>query len=225
MIGIICAMVQEADKMIASMDHVDTQEVAGRRVCTGKIEGQDVVLVQSGVGKVSMALCSQMLIDRYQVEALINTGVAGSLDARIDIGDIVIGTDAVQYDMDTTACGDPLGQITGVDVLAFPCDEKLAALAESLSPVPTHRGRIATGDKFIAKQEEKDAIIEAFDACCCEMEGAAMAHVAYLNKVPCLILRAISDKADGSAHMSFEEFKLKAMDNAVELLHRILKAW
>ena len=218
MIGIIGAMEEEVRELIADMQECEMNEKAYK----GKLYGKDAVVVQSGIGKVNAAICTQILADCYHVDELINTGVAGSLDAEINIGDIVISTDAVHHDMDVSALGDPVGQVPRMDVFAFPADKELAEKAmqanKKANPeIRTFMGRVAS-DQFISKKEVKDRIVENFQAKCTEMEGAAIAHGAYLNHIPYVIIRAISDKADGSAHMDYSEFEAKAIEHTVRLV-------
>ena len=216
MIGIIGAMADEVALLQKEMKAEEIIEKAGMRFHKGQLCGKDVVVVQSGIGKVNAALCAQILVDVFQVEILINTGIAGSLDAQIDIGDMVISTDAVQHDMDTTIFGDPLGQVPNMDTFSFPADEKLVELAckvnEETNPdIQTFTGRIVSGDQFISSKEIKEHLVSTFGAKCTEMEGAAIAHAAYLNKVSCVIIRAISDKADNSAEMDYPTFEKMAI--------------
>ncbi len=204
MLGIIGAMDEEVNRLKANMENVQVKKKASMEFYLGTIRGKEVVVVRSGIGKVNAGICTQILADDYQVDGIINTGIAGSLRADINIGDIVISTDAVQHDMDAVAFGYPKGQIPRMEVLAFQSDARLVELAESschkaLPELGVFRGRVASGDEFVAKQERKDAIVEEFQAYCCEMEGAAIAQAAYLNQIPFVIIRAISDKADDSA--------------------------
>ena len=190
--------------------------------------GQKVVIVKSGIGKVNAALCAQILVDLFQVSTLINTGIAGSLDAQIDIGDMVISTDAVQHDMDASIFGDPVGQIPRMDTFSFPADEKLVELAKKVNEeenpdIRTFTGRIVSGDQFVSSAEVKEKIVSNFHAMCTEMEGAAIAHAAYLNKVSCVIIRAISDKADNSAVMDYPEFERQAIVHSVRLVRGLMK--
>lgn len=228
MIGIIGAMSEEVALLKDEMQAEEIIEKAGMSFYKGELCGQKVVVVQSGIGKVNAALCAQILVDVFAVDTLINTGIAGSLDARIDIGDIVISTDAVQHDVDATTFGDPLGQVPNMDTFAFPADEKLAALAkevnESVNPeIKTFTGRIVSGDQFISSKAVKDRLINRFQAMCTEMEGAAIAHAAYLNKVSCVIIRAISDKADNSAVMDYPTFEQQAIVHSVRLVRGLLE--
>lgn len=223
MLGIIGAMDEEVDKLKAVMEQVQVKKKASMEFYQGTFQGKEVVVVRSGIGKVNAGICAQILSDDYHVDGIVNTGIAGSLRSEINIGDIVISTDAVQHDMDAAAFGYSLGQIPRMDTLAFPADARLAELAESscrkvLPDLSVFRGRVATGDEFVAKKERKEAIIQEFDAYCCEMEGAAIAQAAYLNQVPFVIIRAISDKADDSAHMDYPAFEAMAIENSVKLI-------
>ena len=227
MIGIIGAMFEEVEMLMDMMEGKEIIEVASMQFAKGKLQEKDIVVVQSGIGKVNAGICAQILVDRFQVEKLINTGIAGSLDARIDIGDIVISTDAVQHDMDAVAFGYPLGQIPRMDTVAFPADENLIEVARRANAnanpeLHTFIGRVATGDEFVASDESKTKIKENFNALCAEMEGAAIAQVAYLNKIPYVIIRAISDKADHSATIDYPEFEKKAIHHSVRLMEEIL---
>lgn len=229
MIGIIGAMADEVALLQKEMQVEEIVEKAGMRFHKGTLCGKEVVVVQSGIGKVNAALCAQILVDIFKVEILINTGIAGSLDAQIDIGDMVISTDAVQHDIDTTTFGDPLGQVPNMDTFSFPADEKLVELAkrvnEEVNPdIQTFTGRIVSGDQFISSREVKERLVNTFHAKCTEMEGAAIAHAAYLNQVSCVIIRAISDKADNSAEMDYPAFEQMAILHSVRLVRGFLAA-
>lgn len=223
MIGIIGAMEEEVGKLKEMMEDVKTQEIAGMVFCEGLLQGKEAVVVRSGIGKVNAALCSQILVDRYGVSALINTGIAGSLRAEINIGDIVLSSDSLQHDMDATGFGYEPGQIPRVDTLSFPADEKLVNLAKEcckeVNPeIGTWIGRVVSGDQFISDREKKNWIFSTFGGYCTEMEGAAIAQAAYLNQVPYLVIRAISDKADDSAGMDYAEFETAAIEHSVRLV-------
>lgn len=224
-IGIIGAMDKEVDTLKAKMEHPVESTKAGRTFCQGRLGGMDCVVVVCGIGKVNAALCVQIMADCYGVTHVINTGIAGSLDNRLDIGDIVISTDLMYHDFDTTAFGDAWGQVSGVDVLAFPVDETLAKTAmECCETLGIHctRGRVASGDQFICDGAVKDKIIEHTGASCTEMEGAAIAHAAYLNKLPVLVVRAISDKADGEAEMDYPTFANQTAQRCAALVEQML---
>lgn len=227
MIGIIGAMEEEVQELIADLAFAEKKTVASMDFYKGTLYGKDCVIVKSGVGKVNAALCTQILADFYKPEALINTGVAGSLDAQINIGDMVVSEDAVQHDMDASAVGDPVGQVPRMDFLAFPAEPVLVKKAveanQKANPdIQTFTGRVASGDQFISGGEKKKQIQENFHARCAEMEGAAIAHGAYLNKIPYVILRAISDKADGSVQMDYPTFEKQAIVHCVRLLRELI---
>ena len=227
MIGIIGAMEEEVAALKEDMDIQETVEQASMVFCKGKLCGKDVVVVRSGIGKVNAGICAQILVDRFRADMLINTGIAGSLDARIDIGDMVISTDALHHDMDATIFGDAIGQIPRMDTLAFPADEELVQKAakanEKANPdIRTFTGRVASGDQFISSGEAKEKIVENFHPLCVEMEGAGIAQAAYLNKVSYVIIRAISDKADNSATLDYPTFERQAIAHSVRLMKEFL---
>lgn len=223
MLGIIGAMDSEVAKLKELMTDVTVTKAASMEFYEGKLNGADAVVVRAGVGKVNAACCTQTLIDRFAVSCVINTGIAGSLQAKIDIGDIVLATDAVEHDMDVAALGYAPGKIPDMEAESFAADEKLRKTAkescEKVNPdIHVFEGRIVTGDQFISEKEKKEWLVKTFDGCCTEMEGAAIAHAAYLNHVPFLIVRAISDKADDSAQMDYPTFEAKAIEHSVRLI-------
>lgn len=227
MIGIIGAMEDEVAELKKSMEIEEVVSAASLSFCRGKLLGKEVVVVRSGIGKVNAAVCAQILVDRFGVDVIINTGIAGSLDAAIDIGDIVISTDAVEHDMDASTFGDPVGQIPQMDTFSFPADEKLVKLAKEVNEkanpdIRTWTGRIVSGDQFVSSSEKKEQLISLFDAKCTEMEGAAIAHTAYLNKISCVIIRAISDKADNSASVDYPAFEAAAIRHSVRLIEALV---
>ncbi len=229
MIGIICAMEVELKKLREAMIITEFTEYAGMRFYVGRLASQRVVLVRSGIGKVNAAVCVQILCDRFGVKQVWNTGIAGSLDKSIDIGDIVISEDAQQHDMDARAFGYKRGIIPQAACSIFQADERLIALAckvceRELPRIRAHVGRVLSGDQFIADGEKKADLKTTFMGMCTEMEGAAIAQAAQLNGVPFLIIRSISDKADDSASMNYEEFEQMAIDNMVVLTKGLLRA-
>lgn len=228
MLGIIGAMDVEVKKLREMMTDVETMTVAGMMFHKGILKGKNVVLVRSGIGKVNAGLCSQILVDRYQVDGIVNTGIAGSLKNEVNVGDIVLSTAAVQHDVDATGFGYQVGEIPQLGTKEFPADEHLLGVAvrccKKANPdIQTFTGRIASGDQFINSREKKNWIHDTFDAYCTEMEGAAVAQAAYLNQVPYLIVRAISDKADDSAHVDYNEFEAKAVEHSVKLMAAMLE--
>ena len=226
-LGIIGAMQVEVEILLGLMEEKTARTVAGSEFWQGRLEGLDVVVVQCGVGKVNAALCAQILRSCFGVTCLVNTGIAGSLCAELDIGDLVVSTDAMYHDFDCTRFGYPYGRVPGMDVTAFPADEAMAQLAfgaaEAVNPGHTRMGRIASGDKFVAEQDVKDAIIAATGGLCTEMEGAAIAQTAYRNGVPFVILRAISDKADSDAQMDYPTFEGLAAHRCAEVTRLLAK--
>ena len=227
MIGIIGAMEEEVSILKEAMDIEETVEYATMQFCKGVLCDKNVVIVKSGIGKVNAGICAQILVDKFGVDVLINTGIAGSLDAAIDIGDIVISTDLVEHDMDASIFGDPIGQVPRMDTFSFPADpvlvEKAVAANKEANPdLKTFTGRIVSGDQFVSSSKVKERLVELFQAKCTEMEGAAIAHAAYLNRVSCVIIRAISDKADNSATMDYPTFEKKAIAHSVKLVRNLL---
>lgn len=224
-LGIIGAMDVEVATLKAKMENVTTATHAGSAYFEGTLEGCPAVAVQCGVGKVNAALCAQILISVYGVTHIVNTGIAGALCAELDIGDLVISRDAMYHDFDCNAFGYPSGKVPGMDVVAFPANEEMVAAAftavEAENPGHTKIGRIATGDQFVCRQEQKDRIIEITGALCTEMEGAAIAHTAYRNGVPFVIIRAISDKADDSAEMDYPTFEAIAAERCANVTCRL----
>ena len=210
-LGIVGAMQEEVETLLDNMQDVKKTEKAVAVFYEGKLEGLDVVVVQCGVGKVNAAMCTQSLCDCFGVTHLVNTGIAGSLCAELDIADLVVSRDAMYHDFDCVHFGYEMGRVPGMDVVAFPADEKMATLAfataEKVNPGHTKLGRVASGDLFVAERKAKDRIIERTGALCTEMEGAAIAHTAYRNGVPFVVIRAISDKADDSAEMDYPTFE------------------
>lgn len=227
MIGIIGAMEDEVAELKKSMDIEETVEIASLSFCKGKLSDREAVVVRSGIGKVNAAVCAQILADRFGVDVIINTGIAGSLDAKIDIGDIVISTDAVEHDMDASIFGDPVGQIPRMDTFSFPADDRLVKLAKEVNEkanpdIHTWTGRVVSGDQFVSSSEKKEELVRLFNGKCTEMEGAAIAHAAYLNHISCVIIRAISDKADNSATMDYPAFEAAAIRHSVRLIKALV---
>ena len=226
-IGIIGAMEEEVEALRGKLTYVKTTSRASMDFYAGKMGNKEVVIVRSGIGKVNAGICAQILVSQFGADTLINTGIAGSLDAQIDIGDMVISTDALHHDMDATVFGDPAGQIPRMDTLSFPADKELVKKAvaanEKANPdIHTFTGRVASGDQFISDKEVKERIVSLFHPMCVEMEGAGIAQAAYLNKVSYVIIRAISDKADNSATMDYPTFEKKAIAHSVRLMKELL---
>lgn len=226
-IGIIGAMDEEVNILKGQMDNVIIKTIASMDFCEGSLQGKEVVVVRCGIGKVNAAICTQILADLYHIDSVINTGVAGSLRNEIDIADIVLSTDTQQHDVDATGFGYGLGIIPRMESSIFQADLMLLKLAkevctEVIPEVGVHTGRIVSGDQFISDSDKKTWLVENFDGYCTEMEGAAIAQAAYLNQLPFLIIRAISDKADHSAEMTYSEFEAIAIDHTVKLVNGLL---
>lgn len=227
-IGIIGAMDVEVAELIESMANIKKETISSTVYYEGTLQGKNVVVAKCGVGKVHAAVCAQTMILKYKPDAIINTGVAGSLNSELDIADLVISNNVVQHDMDTSGLGDPIGLISGVNLINIPCPknlvEKIEKAAKTIENTNVIVGTIASGDQFICNQDKKDYIVNNFNALCAEMEGAAIGHVCYLNNVDFCIVRAISDKADGSAHMDFPEFTKIAAKKSTQLINTLLKS-
>ena len=227
-IGIIGAMEQEVSQLKESMREVRVLCKASMEFYEGTLGGKKVVVVRSGVGKVNAAICAQILVDHFVVGAIINTGIAGSLNNDINIGDIVLSTDVLHHDMDAVGFGYPKGQIPQMKEFSFQADERLRNLAKRLCPevnpdIHVFCGRIVSGDQFVSDQAVKDRIVSEFHGYATEMEGAAIGQTAYLNGIPFLVIRAISDKADGSAHVDYPTFETAAIRRSVKLTMAMVK--
>ena len=225
--GIIGAMDNEIALFQETMKVERTERRAAMDFYIGVIEDTPVVLVKSGVGKVNAGICAQILISQFHVTKIINTGVAGALSSELDIGDLVVSTDAVQHDADASALGFRKGEILYTGMTFFPADEELrekAVKAISLlyPDFSINQGRICSGDQFIHSLDQKKTIISEFGGLCCDMEGAAIAQVCWLNGIPWVVLRAISDKVDGTGDEQFESFAdLAAHCSASVVLHML----
>ena len=226
-LGIIGAMEIEVAILKSKLENARVTKIGPMEFFEGKLAGCDVVIVMCGVGKVHAAMCTQVLCSNFGATHIVNTGVAGSLDAALDIGDVLVSRDAVQHDMDVHHLGSDVGRVPGLDTTAFAADEKLMKLAfevsEELRPGHTRLGRVATGDQFVCSDEQKAKIIADTGASCTEMEGGAIAQVAYVNHVPFVILRAISDKADGSAELDSPTFEKMAAANCAAVTEALAK--
>ena len=226
MIGIIAAMDVEMKSLRSYMENTETEVISGIRFVRGTLEGKDVVTAVCGIGKVFAALCAQTMILHYQPRCIINTGVAGTLTDALTIGSIAVSSAVVQHDMDTSPLGDPVGLISGINKVELPADRlltgQLSACAKVMG-IKTATGVIASGDQFVASAERKVFIVEHFKAIACEMEGAAVGQVCYVNKVPFCVLRAISDSADGSSHMDYPTFVQMAAEQSVALMRRFMR--
>ncbi|MDO5100426.1 MAG: 5'-methylthioadenosine/adenosylhomocysteine nucleosidase [Eubacteriales bacterium] len=220
-LGIIGAMQIEVEALIGQMTQQRCVTKAGMDFYEGELQGCPVVVVQSGIGKVNAAICAQLLIDLFSVELLINTGIAGALDDRLRIGDIVLAREAMYHDMQVPNY--PVGQVPGLSIHRFQADEQLLTVVEAVSrevlnDIHVYRGRVVSGDQFICEPQKKQWLRDEVGGTCAEMEGAAIAHVAWKNGIGFLIIRAISDQADDQAHIDYPTFEKQAAAHSVALL-------
>lgn len=225
-IGIIAAMAEELEILLKDLTLEAKIERANMTFHKGQLYGNDVVAVVCGIGKVNSAICTQILISEYKVDKVINVGVAGGIGKEIYPGDIVIAENLVQHDMDTTAFGDKMGQIPRLDTFDFKCDPEMISLAkkacDEISELNSFTGRIVSGDQFIADIEKIQWLDKEFGAISCEMEGASIAQVCYLNSIPFVVIRSISDNANNGAHMDYEKFIPVAVKNSTRILKQML---
>ncbi len=222
MTGIIGAMHIEVETIKSLMENKISETVSGVEYIKGTLHGKNIVIAVCGIGKVAAAMCAQTMILKYSPDCIINTGVGGSLSTRLSIGDIAVAESLVQHDMDTSPLGDPIGLISGINIVNIPADNTVAQTLlkgiETLENIKGVSGVIASGDQFIASAEKKKFITENFNAIVCEMEGASVAQVCYTNSVPFGVVRAVSDCADGSSHMDYGEFLPMAAANTAKLI-------
>ena len=228
-IGIIGAMEVEVEALKSEMNVKNIVTKASMEFCEGTIGNTEVVIVRSGVAKVNAGICVQILVDLFDVTHIINTGVAGSLDARINIGDIVLSTDACYHDVDATVFGYKKGEVPQLGVHAFPADASLreaakAAIKKAAPDLGVFEGRVCSGDQFVSSPDVKKAIIDEQGGMCTEMEGAAIAQGCYLNRIPFVIIRAISDKADGSDIVDYPVFEKKAAHDCAALVKEMISS-
>ncbi|ENZ04051.1 MTA/SAH nucleosidase [Clostridium thermobutyricum] len=226
-IGIISAMSEELELLLNDMEIEEKTHKANMTFHKGKVWGKDVVAVVSGIGKVNAAVCTQILISEYKVNSVINVGVAGGIGKDIYPGDVVVAENLVQHDMDTTVFGDAHGQIPRLDTFDFTCDKELVRLAklacDEIKEINTFSGRIVSGDQFIASVDKIKWLESEFGAAACEMEGASIAHVCYLNSIPFVIIRSISDNANNGAHMDYEKFIPIGVKNSTTILKAMIE--
>lgn len=225
-IGIIGAMVEEIELLHKHVEKTGSFVKAGIEYVEGSLHGRQVVFCKSGVGKVNAAVCTQLLIDAG-VDCVLFTGVAGAVDPSLNIGDIVVSTSCLQHDMDVTALGFARGQIPFQDVWEFRAAADLVELAtnaaEKLFPGRSAKGKVLSGDQFVSSRETVKALHDELNGACTEMEGAALAQVCVMNDIPFVVIRSMSDKADGSAHVNFAEFTVQASVNSHQIIDEMLQ--
>lgn len=227
-IGLIGAMDEEIQLFLSGIVDVRKTVKAGIVFYEGHFRKNRIVLCKSGVGKVNAAVCTQILIDQFHVEAIIFTGVAGAVDPKLNIGDVVVSTSCIQHDMDVSPLGFARGVIPFEEKSVFDADQMLVDLAfevsERLFAGHTLRGIVLSGDQFIADRNKVKTLFEEMSGACTEMEGAAVAQVCVKNGIPFVVIRSMSDKADGSAHVNFAEFTLQASHHSFQIVERMLAA-
>ncbi len=222
MTGLICAMKIEAESIISEMENKQLSVISGIEYTVGKLYGKDIVVAVCGVGKVFAAACAQTMILKFAPCEIINVGVAGSLTPELKVFDVAVATHLCQHDMDTSAIGDPVGLISGINVIKFPASERInSAIINCLkaSGLNYREGTIASGDLFVAQREKKDWIKDTFDALACEMEGGAVAQICYINGVDFSVLRAISDEEGGD----YAVFAAKAAQNSAHIIKEYIR--
>lgn len=228
MIGIICAMQIEIDKINEAVENKTTEVVSGVTFTKGTLFGKEVVTAVCGVGKVFAAICAEAMIIKYNPEVIINTGVAGTLTDKLNICDVAVSSEVVQHDMDTSPLGDPVGLLSGINIVKIPADitvaEKIASCVERIG-LKSLIGTIASGDQFINSADKKHYIATTFDAIACEMEGGSIGHVCYVNKTPFAVIRAISDGAGDESHMDYPTFARLAADKGAEAVKLFVKEY
>lgn len=227
-LGIIGAMEEELETLLSALEAKTCAQHSGSNFYEGTLDGLPVVIVQCGIGKVNAAICTQILIDLFGVTHILNTGIAGSLNPELNIGDLVISLDAMYHDLDCSAFDYPLGKVPGMDTTAFPADPEMIQqawqAAEAENPGRNRIARIASGDQFVSQKERKERIISITGGDCTEMEGTAIAQTAYRAGIPFVILRAISDKADDSAEMDYPTFERIAAHRCASVTRRVARS-
>jgi len=228
-IGIIGAMEEEISALREISEIINVKNIAESDFYMCKLSGKNVVLNRCGIGKVNAAIATQIMIDMYGVDCVINIGLAGAINEDLKIGDIVVSSDAIHHDFDATGFGYKLGEIPRASTSEFVADDKLiqaakqCAILANIKREQIHIGRVATGDVFVSDKEEKEFIWRKFNAYCAEMEGAAIAQTCYLNKLPFVIIRSISDTADGDAEGDFNKNIDQISKNAYRILEEMVK--
>ena len=227
-IGIIGAMEPEVNSLISMLSDVSVEKVSGIVLHSGRLLGKNVVIAKCGIGEVFAAMCAQTMILKYSPSLIVNTGVAGALASGLSTGDVVVADKLCQHDMDTSAIGDPKGLVSGINKIFFDADKRAVEILEKAAKelgLNSLISTIASGDKFIASSADKSRIAEDFSASACEMEGASVAQVCYVNSTPFAVVRAISDSADGEATMDYPTFLPIAAANSTQMTLSLIKAY
>lgn len=228
MIGIIGAMEIEIDGLRRALEAPVSRTISGIAYTSGRLNGHEVVLAVCGIGKVFAAICAQTMLLSYPVKAVINTGVAGTLSEKLGIQDIAIADAVAQHDMDTSALGDPIGLLSGIGRVKLPCGERMVRLAEAVAAEKgfhTETGTIVSGDQFVHTAERKGFLCAQFQGIAAEMEGGSIGQVCYVNGVPFIVIRAISDDASGSSPGDYPRFAARAAERSIELVTELVSRY
>ena len=226
-VGIIGAMESEVEHLVSCLTEAETKTILGMVFHEGLLDGVRVVVVRSGIGKVNAAVCAGVLSTCLGVTHIINTGVAGAIDERLQIGDMVISTDVMEHDMDVSGLGFEPGIIPWMDTSAFEADAQLRALTlrasrEVVPELDPWEGRVVSGDQFVSDLATRNRLQAQFGALCCEMEGAAIGHVAHLAKLPFVVVRAVSDQANGASVEDYPAFERETASRCSHIVERLV---
>jgi len=222
MIGIIGAMDEEISVILSEMNNISEYNINNIKFYKGKIYDKDLVLVKSGIGMVNASIITTLLIKEFDVNKILFSGVAGSLNKNINVGDIVIADSLVEYMFDATEFGYEIGQIPRMENSVFKSENLLNKIRDILKNDSIFYGKILSGDKFVSNLEEKEKIGKKFDALAVDMESAAVAHCAYILGVEFAIIRSISDSLNSDSVMEYAEFVNVAAMNSKEILLKLL---
>ena len=226
MIGIIGAMDIEVEGIKRLLCDVSEEKISNITFVKGTLDGKSVVVAKCGIGKVFSAICAQTMIMAFKPSVIINIGVAGGISSDLNVGDIVVADAVVQHDMDTTPLGEPRGFLSEIGLVKIPTDKNVHdGLIKAVKAVGINAvsGTVASGDAFVADSEKKRFIQESFNAAACEMEGAAIGQVCFVNGVPFGVLRAISDSANGDANVDFPTFAAMAAKNSIKVITEFIQ--
>lgn len=226
LIGVIGAMKPEIDALKAKLCDTTVTVISGVEFVRGTLDGVEVVAAVCGIGKVFAALCAQTLILTFHPDLVVNIGVAGSTSPDLNIGDIAVAQSVVQHDMDTSPLGDPVGLISGINVIHFPCAAPYVTLFEEACAdlgLHSQTGVIASGDCFVHSSEKKNWLRDTFHAIACEMEGGAIGHVCYVNDTDFCVIRAMSDNGDETSDRDYKDSLQRASDAALDVMYAFLR--
>lgn len=226
--GIIAAMQEEMIEIKKIMTDIQEKKIFELIYTTGKINDKEIVLVEAGVGKVNAARATQIMIDNFEIDAIINVGSAGATNEQLNIGDIVIGKKLIQHDFDITAFGHPKGYISNVGEYVESDERLIKKIEKAISDIKENDfkikiGTIVSGDIFCTEIKMKEKVRTKFNADAIEMEGAAIAQVCKLDKVPFIIIRSISDNPNGNNNITFDQFLEKASKRCAEIIKKYLQ--